>query len=85
MGPTVSAPGGPHVGPMKFDIWDHATSNHWKFLSIQQLVRGNKKKHQISAVPDFKLIEAIIGSDNGLSPGQHQEIIWTNAGILLGK
>ena len=26
---------------------------------------------------------AIIGSDNGLSPGQRQAIIWTNAGILL--
>ena len=25
----------------------------------------------------------IIGSDNGLSPGQHQPIIWTNARILL--
>ena len=25
----------------------------------------------------------IIGSDNGLSPGQYQAIIWTNAGILL--
>ena len=25
----------------------------------------------------------IIGSDNGLSPGQHQTIIWTNVGILL--
>ena len=25
----------------------------------------------------------IIGSDNGLLPGQHQTIIWTNAGILL--
>ena len=24
-----------------------------------------------------------IGSDNGLSPGQRQVIIWTNAGILL--
>ena len=23
----------------------------------------------------------IIGSDNGLSPGRHQAIIWTNAGI----
>ena len=27
----------------------------------------------------------IIASDNGLSPGQHQAIIWTNAGILLIK
>ena len=26
---------------------------------------------------------AIIGSDNGLSPGQRQAIIWTNDGILL--
>ena len=26
---------------------------------------------------------AIMGSDNGLSPGRHQAIIWTNAGILL--
>ena len=25
----------------------------------------------------------IIGSDNGLSPGWRQVIIWTNAGILL--
>ena len=24
-----------------------------------------------------------IGSDNGLSPGQRQAIIWTNVGILL--
>ena len=26
---------------------------------------------------------AILGSDNGLSPGRRQTIIWTNAGILL--
>ena len=26
---------------------------------------------------------AIIGSDNGLSPGRRQTIIWTNAWILL--
>ena len=24
-----------------------------------------------------------VGSDNGLSPGRRQAIIWTNAGILL--
>ena len=24
-----------------------------------------------------------VGSDNGLSPGRHQAIIWTNAGIML--
>ena len=27
----------------------------------------------------------IIGSDNGLSPGRRQTIIWTNAGMLLVK
>ena len=27
--------------------------------------------------------QTIIGSDNGLLPGQHQAIIWNNAGILL--
>ena len=27
--------------------------------------------------------QIIIGSDNGLSPGRRQAIIWTNAGILL--
>ena len=26
---------------------------------------------------------AIMGSDNGLSPGRRQAIIWTNDGILL--
>ena len=25
----------------------------------------------------------IIGSDNGLSPGRRQAIVWTNAGIVL--
>ena len=25
----------------------------------------------------------MIGSDDGLSPGRHQAIIWTKAGILL--
>ena len=30
-----------------------------------------------------QLLLTIIDSDNGLWPGQHQAIIWTNAGILL--
>ena len=28
---------------------------------------------------------AIIGSGNGLSPGRHQAVIWTDAGILWTK
>ena len=34
-----------------------------------------------ASVKWFKKI--VIGSDNGLLPGRHQAIIWTNAGILL--
>ena len=35
-------------------------------------------------VTDICVIEIIIiGSDNGLSPGRRQAILWTNAGILL--
>ena len=32
---------------------------------------------------DASVNYTIIGSDNGLSPGRHQAIIWTNDGILL--
>ena len=32
---------------------------------------------------NWNLSQAIIGSDNGLSPGRHQAINWTNAGRLL--
>ena len=42
--------------------------NYGQFNSVTQICVG-------------KLI--IIGSDNGLSPGRRQAIIWTNAGILL--
>ena len=36
---------------------------------------------RVTHIYDGKL--TIIGSDNGLSPGRRQTIIWTNAGILL--
>ena len=41
--------------------------------------------YQFGFVPDCIYISklTIIGSDNGLSPGLHQAIIWTNDGILL--
>ena len=42
-------------------------------------MRGNKTWNMLTHWG--KLI--IIGSDNGLSPGRRQAIIWTNAGILL--
>ena len=39
--------------------------------------------HRGRAMPICVSKLAIIGSDNGLSPGRRQAIIWTNAGILL--
>ena len=49
--------------------------------------RGNIKREKltnwgrVTHISVNKII--IIGSDNGLSPGRHQAIIWNNAGILL--
>ena len=53
----------------------------WKFTNLWL-----KRDHPGQWVKDFQthnngIIKPIIGSDNGLSPGWHQAIIWTNAGI----
>ena len=50
----------------------------WESLStITSLTHWGRVTH--ICVSDL----TIIGSDNGLSPGRRQAIIWTNAGILL--
>ena len=47
------------------------------FLSLSLLTHWGRVTHIcVSKI-------TIIGSDNGLSPGRRQAIIWTNAGILL--
>ena len=46
----------------------------WQFLAVNWLRPSDAYMRQ-------KL--TIIGSDNGLSPGRRQALIWTNAGILL--
>ena len=51
---------------------------HWNVSSGLQLTHWGRVTHIIC---DIKL--TIIGSDNGLSPGRRQAIIWTNAGLLL--
>ena len=51
----------------------------------------NHPQTYFQCLPDLSLVKwricisklNIIGSDNGLSPGWHQAIIWTNDGILL--
>ena len=48
-----------------------------RLIHMGQLIHWGRATH----ICVGKLI--IIGSDNGLSPGRRQAIIWTNAGILL--
>ena len=47
------------------------------FLIWNQLIHWGRVTHICARKP------TIIGSDNGLSPGRRQAIIWTNDGILL--
>ena len=60
-----------------------------KFLSMQDIfsrkyMSNNICKILYSRVTHIRVSKlTIIGSDNGLSPGRRQAIIWTNAGILL--
>ena len=54
-------------------IWQIATI----CLGLNDLTHWGRVTHIcVSELPN-------IGSDNGLSPGRRQAIIWTNAGILL--
>ena len=49
---------------------------HWRYCSLALTHWGRVTHICVSKLPS-------IGSDNGLSPGRRQAIIWTNAGILL--
>ena len=64
---------------MRFANDFHSWLRHsWKLLA-NRLTRDPK----IVIHGNSCIILYIIGSDNGLSPGRRQSIIWTNAGILL--
>ena len=52
-----------------------------KVKPIPNWVLGLTHWGQVTHICVSKL--TIIGSDNGLLPGQYQAIIWTNAGIIL--
>ena len=53
--------------------------SHWSSIEEQSNCQAKKLTHwgRVTHICVARLI--IIGSDNGLSPDQHQAIIWTNA------
>ena len=65
------------VEPHTFDMGHSKASHCQKRKSVYLLTHWGRVTH-ICVVK-----QTIIGSDNGLSPGRRQAIIWTNAGILL--
>ena len=72
---TLISPWYYHFGKSIFVVWVHAITA----TESTTLTHWGRVTH----ICVSKL--TIIGSDNGLSPGRHQAIIWTNAGILLIK
>ena len=59
-------------------------------LMVEKILKSNRKWREKLGLTHWGRVThtcvsklTIIGSDNGLLPGRHQAIIWTNAGILL--
>ena len=75
---SASAQNGPQLFPMSYQFSYNRRGliliMAWAFLRVSH--RGRAMHIWIGKL-------TIIGSDNGLSPGRRQAIIWTNAGILL--
>ena len=65
-----------------FDIKQQAIT--WNYVVPSSMISGYVELTHWGRVTHICVSDlAIIGSDNGLSPGGRQAIIWTNAGILL--
>ena len=65
-------------------VWeDHIYNIHWIFVPVVKTLFLPPLNHwgRVTHICVGKL--TVIGSDNGLSPGRCQAIIWTNAGILF--
>ena len=62
--------------PNRFTIWQAP-----RCLSNLRVIQSLTQWGRVTYIYVSKL--TIIGSENGLSPGRRQAIIWTNAGILL--
>ena len=62
--------------------WDHLSGFHpWRWYLFYSLYVTLTHWGRVTHICVSKLASII--SDNGLSPGRRQAIIWTNAGILL--
>ena len=60
----------------------HQQPQHWQVpFSVSSCLKDLTHWGRVTHICVSKL--TTIGSDNGLSPGWRQAIIWTNAGILL--
>ena len=74
---------------LEFSLWITLTCSIWYQMYVQclkfsqKVVGPHTLTHwgRVTFICVSKL--TIFGSDNGLSPGRRQAIIWTNAGILL--
>ena len=71
-------------------MWRYMSPNHgvslvfflnWLMVTVEAVPDNLTHWGRVTLICVSKL--TIIGSDNGLSPGRRQAIIWTNAGILL--
>ena len=67
-----------------YSDWEMNQSSSFNFILWElELARGRYLTHRGPVLHICVGKLTIIGSDNGLSPGQRQASIWTNAGILL--
>ena len=64
-------------------FWTDDSSVHWCIYASLSLNELRILTHWGRVMHICVSKSTIIGSDNGLSPGRRQAIIWTNAGILL--
>ena len=69
-------------GLLSFSAMNRADPPYDKVTFLKYMPKRHSLTHsgRVTHICVSKLI--IIGSDNGLSPGRRQAIIWTNAGIL---
>ena len=73
-----------NFGNCKCSQWRKLCQNCVSLMNILRLIVIYKLLIHWGRVTHIRVSNlTIIGSDNGLPPGRHQSIIWTNAGILL--